>query len=161
MIVPFKLGERRMNRVRDTKWIFYALGFWYSSRAYTRAWLTYRLHGANFSIAADRSRNVNKTMHDDAIPMRSAYDAPRASMSPIAIGKGIMGGGVMGGGRRRYNIRNSWFIDLAIPSHTSGHFYTAIHVFVFGILLARYSKRTIAEFVSTFCYVMIFKHFTP
>lgn len=71
-------------------------------------------------------------MRDDAMPMRGAYDAPRASMSPMETGKGIMGGGIMGGGRRRYNIRNSSFIDLAIPSYTSGYFYTAVHVFVLG-----------------------------
>jgi hypothetical protein len=29
-------------------------------------------------------RNVNKTMRDDAMPMRGAYDAPRATMSPMS-----------------------------------------------------------------------------
>jgi len=114
---------------------------------YVRAWLTYRLRRANFSIAANRSYNVNKTMRDDAMPMRGAYDAPRASMSPIAEGdRGRKVGSSRDRQQPRYNIRNSWFIDLADDTlHTLRHFYIAGHVFALNFI--DQLRQTRSEFV--------------
>lgn len=84
MILSSKSGERKKDKSGGDS----TLTSLDIDRVHVRSRMIdiYRLRRANFSIAADRSRNVNKTMRDDAMLMRGAYDAPRASMSPSAEG---------------------------------------------------------------------------
>lgn len=74
-------------------------------------------------------------------------------MSRMATGKGIMGGRVMGGDRRRYNIRNSSFIDLAIPCHTRPHVFTRVSTCSYRDFIGELrTTNATMEFVSIFHY---------